>query len=153
MQADSQLYFNDFSVGAVYPGQSRRLGEEEFRLFAQITGDAHPIHYDPEYAASTVFGKRVAHGLLVMAMSALGATALSERLREAMVAFVEQGCRFMKPILIDETVRTELEVESVQPKSGNLGLVRFIVRIYRSDGEVALLGHHSYLLKRRIGTP
>jgi len=151
MTAAIQLYFEDFLPGRVFEGQTRTLGEEEFRMFAAITGDAHPIHYDPEYAARSRFGKRVAHGLLVMAISALGATALSERLSESMVAFVEQDCKFLKPVLIGDVVHTQLEVETVKPKSGGLGLVRFIVRVIHKNGDVALLGHHSYLLKCRIG--
>jgi 3-hydroxybutyryl-CoA dehydratase len=118
-------------------------------MFAETTGDDHPIHYDPEYAARTRFGKQVAHGLLVMAETALGATPLSARFHEAMIAFVEQGCRFLKPVLIGDTIRTELEVESVERKSNGLGIVRFIVRVYAANGEVALLGHHTYLLKAR----
>ncbi|HYD56805.1 MAG TPA: MaoC family dehydratase [Burkholderiales bacterium] len=149
MEDESQLYFDDLQPGQLYPGQTAKLSAEEFRLFARITGDAHPIHYDAEYAARTRFGKPVAHGLLVMAMTALGATPLSGRLREAMVAFVEQDCRFLKPVLVDDSVRTELEVERVERKSGGLGYVRFIVRAFRGDGEVALVGHHSYLLKCR----
>ena len=148
-QNQSQLYYEDLAPGQVYPGQTRTLGKEEFDLFAKITGDAHPIHYDPEYAARTRFGRQVAHGLLVMAETALGATPLSPRFHESMIAFVEQGCRFLKPVLIGDTLRTELEVESLQKKSGGLGLVRFIVRLYGADGELALLGHHVYLLKRR----
>ena len=51
MTVTEQLYFEDFVPGRVFEGQTRTLGEEEFRMFAAITGDAHPIHYDPEYAA------------------------------------------------------------------------------------------------------
>lgn len=70
-----------------------------------------------------------------------------------MVAFVEHDAKFMKPVLIGDEVRTEFEVESVKPgKSGATGLVRFIVRIYGADGEVAMLGRHAYLLKTRTGS-
>src|SRR3954469_5506004 len=117
-QETSQLYYEDLAPGQIYPGQTRTLGDEEFRLFAKVTGDDHPIHYDAAYAARTRFGKQVAHGLLVMAETALGATPLSARFHEAMIAFVEQGCRFLKPVLIGDTIRTELEVESLQKKSG-----------------------------------
>jgi acyl dehydratase len=144
---EEQLYFEDFQPGTLYQGQTRLLAESQFSQFAEITGDAHPIHYDPAYSARKRFGKPVAHGLLVMATTALGATPLSARLRDAMVAFVEQGCRFMKPVLVGDTVRTEFEVQQTEPKSRGLGLVRFVVRVYRGDGEVALLGHHAYLLR------
>jgi 3-hydroxybutyryl-CoA dehydratase len=138
----SQLYFEDFKPGAVYAGQSRAL--------AGLTGDAHPIHYDRAYAMKTRFGERVAHGLLLMSMTALGATPLSARVEESMIAFVEQDAKFLKAVLIGETVRTEFEVESVRPtRAPAQGIVRFAVRVLNAGGEVVLAGHHTYLLKRR----
>ncbi len=152
MQASTQLYFEDFLPGQIYPGQTRSLGEKEFRAFAEVTGDAHPIHYDPEYAARTRFGKCVAHGLLVAAVGALGASSVSARLEESMVALLEHGGKFLKPVLEGDAVRTEFEVESVQPKAASgQGLVRFILRVYGASGDVAMLGHHLYLLKSRKG--
>ena len=146
----SQLHFEDFAAGQVYAGQSRTLDEGAFGLFAKLTGDAHPIHYDRDYALKTRFGERVAHGLLLMSITALGATALSERLEASMVAFVEQDCRFLKPVLIGETVSTELEVEETRSVSSPAhGLVRFAVRVRNAAGEVVLAGHHTYLFKRR----
>jgi acyl dehydratase len=146
------LYFEDFSAGQVYSGQSRTLGEEAFGKFAQLTGDAHPIHYDREYAMKTRFGERVAHGLLVMSITALGATPLSRRLESSMVAFVEQDCRFLKPVLIGETISTEFEVvEARMVSSAVHGLVRFAVRVRKTSGDLVLAGHHAYLIKRRNG--
>ena len=147
-----QLYFEDFTPGRIYEGQRRTLDDAAFRKFAEITRDAHPIHYDAEYASRTRFGKPVAHGLLVTAVGALGATPLSSQLEEALVAFLEQDATFVKPVLVGDEVRTELEVESVKPtSSGATGIVRFAVRIYGADGEVAMRGHHTYLLKTKRG--
>jgi acyl dehydratase len=146
----SQLYFEDFRPGQVYAGQSRTLDEAAFALFARVTGDAHPIHYDREYAMKTRFGERVAHGLLLMSVTALGATPLSDRLEEAMIAFLEQDGKFLKAVLIGDTVRTEFEVEAVRPtKVPTQGVVRFAVRALNAGGELVLAGHHTYLLKRR----
>ena len=153
MTRPDPLYFEDFAAGQVYPGQRRTLDETAFLRFAELTGDAHPIHYDADYASRTAFGKPVAHGLLVTAVGALGATPLSRRLEESLVAFVEQDAKFLKPVLVGDEVRTELEVESVKPtRSGATGVVRFIVRVYGAGGEVAMLGHHTYLLKTRKGS-
>jgi acyl dehydratase len=62
------------------------------RAFAAITGDDHPIHYGDAFASQRLFGKRVAQGLLLTSLAALGATAMARRIRDAMVAFAEQGC-------------------------------------------------------------
>ena len=76
-------------------------------LFAKLTGDDHPIHYDAEYAKQTRFGKPVAHGLLLMAHTALGATTLTRHVEDAIIAFVGQDCRFLKPVVIGDHIRSE----------------------------------------------
>ncbi|MBY0438319.1 MAG: MaoC family dehydratase N-terminal domain-containing protein [Burkholderiales bacterium] len=146
----SQLYFEDFAAGQRYPGQERRLDAAAFRTFAELTGDAHPIHYDAEYARRTRFGAPVAHGLLVAAVGALGATALSPRLEASMVAFLEQGMRFLAPVLEGDTVHTAFEVEGTKPaRDGNRGVVRFIVRVNNGAGIPVAEGFHAYLLRCR----
>ena len=80
---ESQLYFDDFALGERFRSPGRTLGDAHFLMFAGLTGDNHPIHYDEEYARQTRFGGRVAHGLLVMAMTAVGASPLSPRLERS----------------------------------------------------------------------
>ena len=147
---EDQLYLGDFHIGEVYAGQVRRLDEQAFTLFAQITGDSHPIHYDAEYAAKSRFGARVAHGLLVTSMSALGATPLSPRLEASMVALLEQGFGFTKPLLVGDEARTRFTVEAIVRKPGAAsGTIRFAVNIANQRGETVASGHHVYLLRCR----
>lgn len=146
----TQLYFEDFKPGQVYPGQTRKVGEEAFGLFAKMTGDAHPIHYDKAYAQKTRFGERVAHGLLLMSITALGATPLSDRLEESMIAFVEVDGKFLKAVLIGETIGTEFVVEETRAtRAGGQGIVRFAVSAKNEKGEAVLAAHHTYLIKAR----
>ena len=97
-RAPAQIFADDLTIGQIFVGEARRIGDDQFRAFADMTGDDHPIHYDDAYAAKTRFGKRLAHGLLVMSMTALGATPMSRQIEDAMVAFVEEGARFLKPV-------------------------------------------------------
>jgi 3-hydroxybutyryl-CoA dehydratase len=71
-RAEPQLFANDLVVGQTFVGEPRIVEDEQFGLFACLTGDDHPIHYDDDFAAKTRFGKRLAHGLLLMSMTALG---------------------------------------------------------------------------------
>lgn len=146
----SQLYADDFAVGQRFAGQSVVLGDAQFRQFAQLTGDRHPIHYDDAYAARTRFGKRLAHGLLVTAITALGATPLSDRLAEAMVAFLEQGMRFIAPALVGDRVTTGFVVEAVALKpEKQTGVVTFSVAVVNEKGDTLASGFHRYLLRMR----
>ena len=148
MDDANQLYFDDFTLGERFQSPGRTLGDAHFLLFAGLTGDNHPIHYDEDYARRTQFGARVAHGPLVMAMSALGASAYAQRLEASMIAFVEQGCRFRKPVLLGDTVHAEFEVAGLERK-GDRGVLRLRVSLRNQRGEEVLEGHHVYLLRCR----
>ncbi|HWA38213.1 MAG TPA: MaoC/PaaZ C-terminal domain-containing protein [Burkholderiales bacterium] len=143
----SQLYLDDLNPGDRFEGETHVLDEAAFEAFARLTGDAHPIHYDREYARATRFGERVAHGLLLVAMTALGATALSARLRDSMVALVEQGFRFRKAVLVGEGVRPVFTVEATERARGR---VRFRVELLNTaSNETVAEGFHEYVLKNR----
>jgi 3-hydroxybutyryl-CoA dehydratase len=45
-----QRYLDDFTPGEVFTSVPHALSEKHFAAFAAMTGDAHPLHYDPEYA-------------------------------------------------------------------------------------------------------
>jgi len=145
-----QYWFEDFTPGRQFPGTSHLLDEAAFNQFARMTGDAHPLHYDAEYAKKTPFGKPLAHGLLLMSMTALGATPLSNNVEASMVAFLEQGGKFLKPVLVGDTVMPVMEVEEARATSNPAnGIVRFAVRLTNQRNEVVLAGFHTYLLKRK----
>ena len=142
------------TIGQTFVGEAHRLGDDEFRAFAGITGDDHPIHYDDAYAAKTRFGRRLAHGLLVMSMTALGATSISRQIEDAMVAFVEQGASFRRPVFVGDTLTSRFEVAAIdlKPERG-VALVRFNVSLSNDRNEVVLEGHHCYLLRLRSSAP
>jgi acyl dehydratase len=146
----AQWYLDDLAVGQIYPGVSKTVSEADFLAFAKLTGDDHPIHYDEAFAKQSRFGGRVAHGLLLMAHTALGATPLSRHLEDSMIAFVGQDCRFLKPVLIGDHIRSELEIAEAAPKPGrDFGRLRFVVRLINQRDEIVLEGHHDYLFRVR----
>ncbi len=149
MRADEQLWFDDFTLGDRWQSPSRTVTDVHFAFFAATTGDNHPIHYDDEYIRThTAFQGRVAHGLLVMGMTALGGSPLTHHVRDSMIAFLEQGCRFLKPVLVGDTVYPEHEVIGLEPK-GERGVLRLAARVRNQRGELVLDGHHVYLLRCR----
>lgn len=151
--SDEQLYFDDLKPGDRWASPSHTVTDAHFAFFAGMTGDNHPIHYDDEYAKRTPFGARLAHGLLVMGMTAVGASPLAHRLHDAMIAFLEQGGRFLVPVVIGDTVYPEHEVLALEPKGPERGVVRLAARVRNQRGEVVLDGFHVYLLRRRPVRP
>ncbi len=144
-----QLYIEDFHRGQKFEGASRTISQADVLAFAGLTGDRHPIHYDFEYAKTTQFGRPIVHGLHLMSLTALGATPLTDRLRASMVAFLEQGARFVKPVFVNDTVRSEFEVEEVEIKPGReWGRLKLRARLLKGD-ETALEAFHVYRLRIR----
>lgn len=143
-----ELYFEDFQAGDKFRIPSRTVTEAHFLFFAGMTGDNHPIHYDEEYCRQTRFGSRVAHGLLLAGMTALGASNLSMAVQNSMVAFVEQSSSFLKPVFLGDTLSVVLEVVEVEPRR-TIGVVRMKTCMTNQRGEVVMEGSHTYLFKRR----
>ena len=149
MPRTKQLFADDLAVGFVFRGEATALTSEHFSQFAALTGDKHPIHYDAAFAAKTKFGRPVAHGLLLTAMTALGATSFSEALEDAMVALVEQQMRFLHPAFEGDVLTPEFAVAVKQTVHGRPhAIVEFSVGLSNQADEQILKGRHVYLLSR-----
>ena len=131
----------DLKPGAAFDGPSKTLTDAHFLLFSGITGDVHPIHYDVEYAKQTRFGKPLAHGLLLVSMTALGASTAREHIDG--LVFVEQGCRYLKPAIAGDTIRPRFVLEKVWSE-GHRTFCRFETRLLNQRGETLLEGYHVY---------
>src|SRR5206468_7261718 len=144
----SQRYFEDFAVGDQFKSPSRTLTDAHFMFFAGMTGDNHPIHYDDEYGKKTRYGRRVAHGLLLTSLTAVGASTLAPVIEESIVAFVEQSTRFRAPVFIGDTIQPEHEVIALERKR-SAGLLTLRVSLRNQQGEIVLDGEHRYLIAYR----
>jgi 3-hydroxybutyryl-CoA dehydratase len=132
-------------IGEAFEGPSKTLTDAHFLLFSGITGDVHPIHYDVEYARRTRFGKPLAHGLLLAGLTALGASSARDRLIG--FVFVEQGCRFLKPAVVGDTVRPRFTVESIW-EEGERRFCRIKTALLNQRDETLLEGLHIYRILR-----
>jgi len=146
----SQLFGEDLQVGFTFQGEVKILTAEMFTTFAGLTGDNHPIHYDESYAAKTDFGRPVAHGLLLVALTAVGATKTSPRLTDSMVALIGQRTDFLKPAFVGDRLQASYTVVSnSENASGTKARVDVQIKVLNQDGDVVLSGAHVYLLRCR----
>ena len=143
-----QKYFEDFALGEAFEIPSRTLTDSHFLMFAAITGDNHPIHYDLEYCRARGFPERLAHGYLITVQTVLGASALSPMLQESIVAFLEQSSRFLKPVFVGDTIYPKLTVQELTPRR-TTGLVKLQSSIRNQHDDLVLDGHHAYIVKKR----
>lgn len=143
-----QLFADDLVPGFRFIGEAKTVTADMFSAFAALTGDKHPIHYDPAYAVETRFGRPIAHGLLLVALTALGATALSEQLENSMIAMLEERMTFLRPVFVGDVLLPQFEVVSVEPR-GRSARVELAASLSNQVGEQVIAGHHRYLLRRR----
>lgn len=90
---------------------TKQITDKEIRTFADLVNDYNPIHLDDEYAATTRFGKRIAHGLLT---SGLISGVLGYQLAERKVLYLSQTLKFTAPVFVDDTVTATATVKAVR---------------------------------------
>ena len=125
------LYFEDFNVGDKFVTRGRTITEADIVNFAAFSGDWYPLHVDSEYAANTIFGERIAHGMLVLS-AASGLTPLNDW---AIVAFYGMDrLRFLLPTKIGDTIHVEIEVKELKKKDFG-GVIDFTQTILNQRDE------------------
>ena len=97
------------------PGQkatrTKTITDEMIRTFAELSDDTNPVHLDDAYAATTRFGKRIAHGML--AASLISAT-LANDLPGPGTVYLSQSLQFKAPVYPGDAVTAIIEVKSVR---------------------------------------
>lgn len=103
------MRFDELTVGMSVE-LKRIVDDASVRAFAEVSGDMNPIHLDAEVASRSRFGERIAHGMFAGAMiSAL----IASELPGPGSVYLKQELRFLKPIRVGSTVRTRLELISL----------------------------------------
>jgi acyl dehydratase len=144
-----QRYLDDFTPGEVFTSAPHTLSDKHFAAFAQMTGDAHPLHYDADYACAKGWDAPLAHGLMLLGLCALGAAPISRELTESMIAMLGNEARYRRPAFVGDTVTPQFTVVAVEPKDEGRGIVRLGITLHNQRGEVVLEGMHVLMLKRR----
>jgi 3-hydroxybutyryl-CoA dehydratase len=111
-------YFEELSIGQVAES-SRTVTESDLLLFGAASGDLNPVHFDEEFAATTRFGERIAHGMLTAShVSAL----IGMRLPGPGTVYLSQNLVFKRPVKIGATVKTRVEITHLDPEKGYVTL-------------------------------
>ena len=144
------MYYEDFKIGDEFKTASRTVTEADVVGFAGLSGDFNSLHVDAEYAKSTPFGQRIAHGLLVLSISS-GLTVQTGLTSDSIIAFYGiDKLRFVKPVFIGDTLTVKNRVMELTPKEDTTrGLVVFETTVVKQTDEPVLVYQRRVLLKRR----
>lgn len=90
----------------------KTVGETDVYLFAGISGDFSPNHVDEEYMKATKYGRRIAHGALMVAYMSAASTRMCEGVPGTIVSYGYDRIRFPGAVLMGDTVTVTYEIAS-----------------------------------------
>jgi len=143
------MYLEDLSVGQEFVTARRTLTEADITAFAGISGDFDPLHMDELFVKEhTPFRGRIAHGLLVLAISS---GLHSELDRVQSVAYLEERREFVAPAYPGDTIQAKWRIDEVRPSRSRpgTGVVRLSVDVLNQDEEVLQRGTDVWLVVAR----
>jgi 3-hydroxybutyryl-CoA dehydratase len=127
--------FNELELGERFTTDSRTIGDADIMGFAELTGDTHPQHTDADWAQTSRFGERIAHGLLVLSCAA-GLVPFDP---DRVVALRRVGdAVFKAPVRIGDSIRVEGEVTKTRELDGEHGLVECRWKVLNQDDKMVM---------------
>ena len=137
MNAQQGYDVEDLSVGmsACY---GKTVADADIVLFAGVSGDNNAVHTNQEFAATTAFGGRIAHGML---SASFISAALGPRMPGAGAVYLGQQLRFCAPVRPGDTVNTTVTVTSVDQHKARV-VLKTVCRVGTTvvvDGEAHLM--------------
>ena len=89
----------------------RKITQNDILLFSKISGDENPVHLDEEYAQQTIFGRRIAHGMLT---ASLISAVIAEQLPGHGTVYLSQTLKFIRPVLPGQLVTSRVLVTHIE---------------------------------------
>lgn len=146
--AEQAIHFEDYELGHIRVTTGRTITETDFVVHAGHTGDFFPHHMDAEFAKTTPFGQRVAHGTMVFSIG-VGLTA--SLINPVAFSYGYDRLRFVRPVFIGDTIHTCITISSKEddPKRPQAGRVVERCEVINQRGEVVLAADHILIVERK----
>lgn len=147
MTEENKLYFEDVNIGDTWTTPRRTVTEADIVNFAGLSGDYNRLHTDEEFARTTMFGKRIAHGLLGLAISS-GLASYGPNM--ATMAFMGLKWNFKKPIFIGDTICVRITVaEKRESSKGGRGIITWKREVINQRDEVVQEGETNTMVEMK----
>jgi 3-hydroxybutyryl-CoA dehydratase len=131
---------------AFEPGLSASLtktvSDEDVQAFAALSLDDNPVHLDEEYAKTTRFGGRIAHGMLA---ASLISAVIGTRLPGYGTVYLSQTLTFKGPVRLGDTITATATIKAVRPDKP---IVTLETVVHNARGELVLTGEAVVLAPR-----
>ncbi len=126
------MKYEEIEVG--HAGEvTKTFTEEDVVSFAGLSLDTNPVHLDEEYAAGTLFKRRIVHGML---SASLISAALATKCPGPGSIYLGQELSFQKPVYFGDTLTARVEVIEKLPKR----VVVLSTTVTNQNGDVVING-------------
>jgi 3-hydroxybutyryl-CoA dehydratase len=126
------------TIHEMNPGDSafhlKTITEKDIEMFGAITSDYNPAHFDSEYASTTMFKKRIAHGMLV---GSLFSKVFGMDLPGPGAIYVNQSLKFKRPVYFGDEIKAVVTVREINIERNR---VYFDCEAFNQNGEVVIKG-------------
>jgi 3-hydroxybutyryl-CoA dehydratase len=142
-------YFEEIEVGEENESPGLTITDYHVMQFAGLSGDFFELHTNDEFAKKTQFGKRIAHGLLGLALTD-GLKSRTEFQVHA-IASLHWSCDFVGPIFVGDTVHVRFRVADKNESRTKLdrGVVTLEMELINQRGEIVQRSKHIEMVSRR----
>ncbi len=131
------IVIEDIAIGMTR-SLTKVVTDRDIELFAEVSTDQNPVHMDDDYARDTIFGGRIAHGMLT---AGLVSAVIGEQLPGHGTVYLGQSLKFLAPVRPGDLVTAEVEVTGIDyPKRRVTMETRCLV-----DGKKVLVGEANVL--------
>lgn len=135
----ANIPFDEMYVGQTASYQ-KTVTEDDVLLFAKLSGDTNPVHLDEDYAKTTQFEGRIAHGMYT---AAIISAAMAMRLPGPGGIYLGQTMKFKAPVRIGDTLTVTIEVTGKR-ESRNIATLSTLVS--NQDGQKVVVGEATALV-------
>jgi 3-hydroxybutyryl-CoA dehydratase len=104
-------FFEDLAVG-MEASYGKTITNDDILAFAELSGDVNPVHLSDDFAAGTIFKKRIAHGFLT---GSLFSTVLGTKLPGPGCIYLSQSMKFKAPVYVGDEVVATLKITGLDP--------------------------------------
>lgn len=129
-----ELAYDDIKTGDE-ASLTRTITEADIVAFADLTGDMNPVHIDADYAVKSMFGERIAHGML---LAGLISAVLGMQLPGPNSIYLGQDLKFTAPVKIGDTVKV---VVTVTEKRDDKRIIKLRTTASNQRGEMVIDGN------------
>lgn len=144
-------FLEDWKVGETFITKGKTVGESDVNMFAGLTGDHHQNHTDARYMKDSIFGERIAHGLLGLAI-AHGLMIQLNIITDNSIALLGiEDWKFHKAIRFGDTIYVKVTVQDIifSRSKQDRGVLKLFFEVMNQEDELVQSGCKVLMMKRK----